>query len=112
MSLLDRACSERRDLNTRPASAPIHVTVKTSARRYFESLKKEEVVYLLWDVDGVPTKSGWTAFAYPGDQFKIRSRVPFVTRLCGKKVVISDADRIADLNGKVLTYERGRLQLT
>ena len=99
-------------MNKQPVSSPIHVTVKTSARRYFDSLKNEEVVYLLWDVDGVSTKSGWTAFAYPENQFRIRSRVPFVTRLCGRKVVISDADRIAELNGKVLTYERGRLQLT
>lgn len=95
-----------------PATSPVRVTVKTSAQRYFESLKKEEVVYFLWDVDGVPSESGWTAFAYPENQFRIRSPDPFVTKLCGIKVVVPEAQRVGDLDGKVLTYERGRLLLT
>lgn len=102
----------RTRLKIQPGDAPIQVTVKTSAQRYFRSLKDEETVFLMWGVDGVQSQSGWTAFAFPESQFRIRSREPFVTRLCGRKVVISDTERMADLDGRVLSYERGRLRLT
>lgn len=90
----------------------VHVKVRTSAQRYLGTLKKDEAVFLLWDVDGVTSESGWTAFAYSETQFHPKSKRPFVTNLCGVKIVVPDGRRVGDLDGRVLTYEGGRLQLT
>lgn len=104
--------TEEISLQDIPDSPSIHLTVKTDAHRYFEKLKSDEAVYLLWGVDGVDSSSRWVAFAYPEHQYRVSSSNPLVTEVCGVKVVVPAGERAADLHGRVLTCERGRLIVT
>ena len=95
-----------------PDSPPVRLTVKTSAYRYLEGLKSEDAVYFLWGVDGEDSSSRWVAFAFPERQYQLTSRDPFVARVCGVKIVVPEARRVADLDGRTLTCKQGRLLVT
>jgi len=95
-----------------PDSPSIRLTVNSAAHRYLESLKDDEAVYFLWGVDGVDSSSRWIAFAYPEHQYRVVTRNPLVTEVCGVKVVVPAGERAADLHGRSLTCERGRLVVT
>ena len=91
---------------------PIRLTVKTSACQYLDNLRRDEALFFLWDVDGVSTPSGWTAIAFAENKLHSRLGRPFVTSLRGVKVVVPEAQRVENLNGRTLSYEWGKLLVT
>lgn len=93
-------------------SRPVRLTVKSSAYRYLEALNSGDAVYFLWGVDGADSVSRWVAFAFPERQCQVSSKDPFVAQVGGVKMVVPEAQRVADLDGRVLTCQQGRLLVT
>ena len=93
-------------------SPSLSLTIEGSAFRYLHGLESDETVYFFWGVDGRDSSSRWVAFAFPEGQGRQRYSDPFVTRVCGVKVVVPEAERIADLDGRTLTCQQGRLLVT
>jgi hypothetical protein len=108
----DRSVTQAIVIQDIPDSPSVRLTVKTSAYRYLEGLRSEDAVYFLWGVDGADSSSRWVAFAFSERQYQISSKDPFVTQMCGVKVVVPEAQRIADLDGRTLTCQQGRLLVT
>ena len=96
-----------------PVGSPsLSLTIEGSAFRYLHSLEGDETLYFFWGVDGLDSSSRWVAFAFPQRESEPSYRNPFVTRVCGVKVVVPEAERVSDLNGRTLTCQQGRLLVT
>lgn len=93
-------------------SPSLRLTIEGSAFRYLHSLESDETVYFFWGVDGRDSSSRWVAFAFPESRDQRSYSNPFVTRVCGVKVVVPEAERITDLDGRTLTCQQGRLLVT